>query len=143
VRDLRTLRRAHSGSRLRSVQGRLSIQFGDEDEVGEYVKTESPTRSSGFRRHVKLSGAGATAHRPSTVKHSNPVFHPLAYRSVIADWPIDWRGQWGQRANELEESGLSWRDAEAQAFVEIWHEFRRSHSDDALAPFSTAPAISE
>jgi len=53
-----------------------------------------------------------------------PVFHPLAYRGVVAEWPVEWRERWGRRANALEESGLSWRDAEAQAFVEIWNEMR-------------------
>jgi len=31
VRELRTLKRIRPGSRVRSVQGRLSIEFGDED----------------------------------------------------------------------------------------------------------------
>jgi hypothetical protein len=44
---------------------------------------------------------------------------------VVADWPIEWREQWGRRANDLEETGLSWRDAETQAFVEVWYEQRR------------------
>ena len=51
---------------------------------------------------------------------SPPVFHPLAYRNVVAEWPLEFREQWGRRANALEESGLSWRDAESQAFVEVW-----------------------
>jgi hypothetical protein len=37
---------------------------------------------------------------------------------------VAWRERWGQRANELEEAGLPWRDAETQAFVEVWNAFR-------------------
>jgi hypothetical protein len=57
------------------------------------------------------------------VKSAAPaaVFHPLAYRGVVAEWTVELRERWGRRANELEESGLSWRDAETQAFVEVWH----------------------
>lgn len=53
-----------------------------------------------------------------------PACHPLAYRHVVADWPVEWRERWGRRANELEEAGLPWRDAEAQAFVEVWNALR-------------------
>ncbi len=63
---------------------------------------------------VSITFRQATAHTP-------PVFHPLAYRGVVAGWPVRRREQWGRRANDLEETGLSWRDAEAQAFVEVWN----------------------
>ncbi len=63
-----------------------------------------------------------------------PIFHPLAYRGVVAEWPVEWRERWGRRANALEESGLSWRDAEAQAFVEVWTEIRRQHSVESTTP---------
>ena len=55
------------------------------------------------------------------------MFHPLAYRGVVAEWPVEWRERWGRRANALEENGLSWRDAETQAFVEVWNEVRASN----------------
>ena len=123
MRELRTLRRTRAGLRVRSVQGRLSIEFGDEDEVGgEQAKPEPPARSSGFRRPAKSSSTSGA--RPSSARATAPVFHPLAYRSVVANWPIEWREQWGRRANNLEETWLSWRDAEAKAFVEIWHKIR-------------------
>jgi hypothetical protein len=37
----------------------------------------------------------------------------------LATWPIELRQRWGERANELEDEGLSWRDAERQAFAEV------------------------
>jgi hypothetical protein len=40
------------------------------------------------------------------------------------DWPVQWRERWGRRANDLEMSGLTWRDAEGRAFVEVWNEWR-------------------
>lgn len=63
-----------------------------------------------------------------SVKSAAPaaVFHPLAYRGVVADWPVELRERWGRRANDLEEGGLTWRDAETQAFVEVWN-FARGH----------------
>jgi hypothetical protein len=51
---------------------------------------------------------------------------PLVYRRVLADWPVEWRERWGRRANDLEASGLSWRDAEGRAFAEVWNEYRMS-----------------
>jgi hypothetical protein len=127
VRELRTLRRTRAGLRVRSVQGRLSIEMGDEDEAGgEQAKPEPPARSSGFRRPAKSSNASGD--RATSARTTATVFHPLAYRSVVANWPIDWREQWGRRANDLEETGLSWRDAEAKAFVEIWHKIRATNA---------------
>jgi len=142
VHELRTLKPARFGSRVRSVQGRLSIDFGDEDEAGsELAKREQPARDSGFRRPTKT--AASTPERGATTKSPVPVFHPLAYRSVIADWPIERREQWGRRANALEETGLSWRDAETQAFVEIWHEYRKQVAEsDPSGPLTPPPSTS-
>ena len=39
MRELRTLKRTRSGSRVRSVQGRLSIELGDEDDGGDQLKS--------------------------------------------------------------------------------------------------------
>ncbi len=78
--------------------------------------------------------AGALHHRlPRSPGGLLSVFHPPAYRSVLAGWPVPWRERWGRRANELEETGLSWRDAEAQAFVEVWNTIRQGHSTLPLA----------
>ena len=86
------------------------MQFGDEEEVDHVEPPTVPPAdiADGFRRLATKSSAPP------------PIFHPLAYRGVVAEWPIEWRERWGRRANALEESGLSWRDAEAQAFVEVW-----------------------
>jgi hypothetical protein len=69
-----------------------------------------------------------------------PIFHPLAYRGVVANWPIEWREQWGRRANSLEEGGLSWRDAETQAFVEVWNQLRNDALEHSGGPVPAAPA---
>ena len=136
MRELRTLKRTRPGSRVRSVQGRLSIEVGDEDDTGgDQLKTEPPDRSSGFRRPTKSSAVNQE--RSSGVRTTAPVFHPLAYRSVVAGWPLEWRELWGRRANDLEETGLSWRDAETQAFVVVWHKYRGA---TATCPPSTPSA---
>jgi hypothetical protein len=83
---------------------------------------------------VLKSEAPPSFHVPSTKSDSPPpVFHPLAYRRVVGEWPIDLREKWGRRANELEESGLSWRDAETQAFIEVWSVARAQQAPPAVA----------
>jgi hypothetical protein len=44
---------------------------------------------------------------------------------------VAWRERWGRRANALEESGLTWRDAETQAFVEVWNLRRQEQAADS------------
>jgi len=95
--------------------------FGDEEETGQLVPAPVPPTeiASSFRR------------LPAKTIPPAPVFHPLAYRGVVAEWPVEWRERWGRLANALEEKGLSWRDAEAQAFVEVWSQVRSQHSGDS------------
>jgi hypothetical protein len=83
----------------------------------------------------------AVVAHPQHQAHPGPaqVFHPPAYRAVVAGWPEDWRERWGRRANELEEAGLSWRDAEAQAFVETWKLVRQDQRAGVIAPASPDP----
>ena len=124
VSELRTLKRGREKPHVRCVQGRLSLLMGD-DEAAVAMETESqalsPSETSRCANVFHDRFSAPAADRLSEV-------HPLAYRGVIAGWPVFWREQWGRRANELEETGLSWRDAEAQAFVEVWNSFRQGHS---------------
>ncbi len=128
--ELRTRSRGRDRSHVRTVQGRLSIQFGDEEEAGDIAPAQVPATAA----TAKLRRVPAKAIPPA------PVFHPLAYRGVVAAWTVEWRERWGLRANELEEQGLSWRDAEAQAFVEVWKELREHSAGPAPSEFaSSAP----
>ncbi len=74
------------------------------------------------------AAAPSPTDRPGHVAKSRPPRRspPPAYRAVVAGWPDDWRERWGRRANELEEAGLAWRDAESQAFVEVWATVRKA-----------------
>jgi hypothetical protein len=103
--------------------------YEDENETGD-----SPAESSSEKIATTESSLPQPASPP-------PIFHPLAYRGVVANWPIEWREQWGQRANSLEDGGLAWRDAETQAFVEVWNQLRSltSQQSSELVP----PASSE
>jgi hypothetical protein len=65
----------------------------------------------------------------------------LAYRTVVAGWPVAWRERWGRRANALEETGLSWRDAETQAFIEVWSLLR--HNQESHPPTAGASTGAE
>lgn len=104
-------RRPAGASRRRGEQRRLRLSPPEEPPV---VRRRRPERG--------LATGVAEVPRPVPP----PVFHPLGYRSVVAGWPLDVRERWGRRANEWEDRGLSWRDAETQAFVEVWHDLRRS-----------------
>lgn len=42
----------------------------------------------------------------------------LRWRPKLAKWPDEWRERWGHRANDLEDSGMSWIEAERQAMNE-------------------------
>jgi hypothetical protein len=53
----------------------------------------------------------------------------LPWRSVVARWPIDRRQRWGDRANQLQDAGLDWREAERIAFDEL-KTLSRAGSDD-------------
>ena len=86
--------------------------YEDEDETG----TNPAERSSAPPSEMSTNAEHDLA--------PPPIFHPLAYRGVVANWPIEWRERWGRRANSLEEGGLAWRDAETQAFVEVWNQLR-------------------
>ena len=108
------------------------MQFGDEEVTGDIVPAPVPETAT----------AAKLRRPPVKTKPPAPVFHPLAYRGVVAEWPVEWRERWGRRANALEEKGLSWRDAEAQAFVEVWSEVRAQQSTQP-APATMAPSDAE
>jgi hypothetical protein len=102
------------------------MPFGDEDESGEArpAVAPAPDATSGFRKlAVKPPARGNFA-------------HPPAYRGVVALWPVEWRERWGIRSNALEDEGLSWRDAETQAFVELWNQLRNEPSGHSAATSS-------
>jgi hypothetical protein len=105
--------------------------FGDEEESGEVAPAPVPAPDVANLRRL-----------PVKITPPAPVFHPLAYRGVVAEWPVEWRERWGRRANALEEKGLSWRDAEAQAFIEVWSEVRAQQSKHP-ATSTSAPADAE
>ena len=102
--------------------------FGDEEEPGEVAPLAVPAADD----------APAVRRLPGKVNPPAPVFHPLAYRGVVAEWPVEWRERWGRLANAYEEKGLSWRDAEAQAFVEVWSEMRAQQSTQPTTSTSAA-----
>jgi hypothetical protein len=44
---------------------------------------------------------------------------PAPWRDVLTDWPATWRERWGNMANEIQDEGASWHEAERRAFDEI------------------------
>lgn len=41
------------------------------------------------------------------------------WRARLAEWPLEWRERWGLRANQLEDTGLDWIEAEKLAWNEV------------------------
>jgi hypothetical protein len=105
----------------------------DDDEAVDGGETASDAAADASRVAVVT--------HPQHSSHRGPaqVVHPPAYRSVVAGWADNWRERWGRRANELEESGLSWRDAEAQAFVETWNLVQQGRHAGIVAPATSDP----
>ena len=116
------LQRPTAASRRRAAARRPELPAAElAVEAAAGVVEGPPVR---YRRPKKAAPAKGGAKPDRTPPP--PVFHPLAYRSVVAAWSLDARERWGRRSNELEEGGLSWRDAETQAFVEVWNDLRRA-----------------
>src|SRR5262249_52240606 len=111
--ELQTLRGRRVWPRVRCVQGRL-FALGATEEEGATggVEPASPATTR--------AGKSTRLRPPAAAVRPPPMFQPLAFRHVVAGWPVECRERWGRRANELEAAGLPWRDAETQAFIEVW-----------------------
>lgn len=62
------------------------------------------------------------AHKAELIELLTPKYPPPApmpWREVLAKAPIALRERWGIRTNELEATGLEWREAEERAFQEL------------------------
>lgn len=116
--------RGELARRALEIQGFLAM----DDVVSERESVSSPgavhggpprpgrSRSRQAEIPSKTGGRGE--------RRSGP--RPMPHRMVLASWPDSWRERWGQRANALEDVGLSWRDAESRAFLEIRDQWRSS-----------------
>ena len=105
--------------RVREIQGMLAMQ----GLAAEAEQEESESASTYLMEHTSRSRA--TKSSPGEPRRGRAAdVKPLPYRMVLADWPDEWRERWGRRANDLEDAGLSWRDAEGRAFVEVWSQLR-------------------
>ena len=85
---------------------------------------ESETETEAERTDQTFETVRSVPPIPTRVARARTEPRPLPYRSVLASWPDEWRERWGRRANDLEEAGLSWRDAEGRAFLEVWNQWR-------------------
>ena len=124
--ELGTLVRPSSPSRRRGGQRRLGLTTAEPTTLSPVAVVEEGPPAVRYRRPRKAGPLPRTESAKPDRTPPPPVFHPLAYRSVVAAWSLESRERWGRRANALEDTGLSWRDAETQAFVEVWNDLRRS-----------------
>jgi hypothetical protein len=104
--------------RVREIQGMLAMHGLGSEEMG----TEPTLVTMDWR----TDSGGAAPPTPTRAERASfdVDVKPLPYRSVLAAWPDEWRERWGRRANDLEDAGLSWRDAEGRAFLEVWSDWR-------------------
>ena len=124
--ELETLLRPSSPSRRRTARRRPEGPGVEGPVSSPAPRVEPETPPVRFRRPRGAAPAASPAPAKVDRRPPPPVFHPLAYRSVVAAWSLEHRERWGRRSNELEDAGLSWRDAETQAFVEVWNALRRA-----------------
>ena len=108
-------RKKSEKERAREIQGMLAMH-GLESETEQVQDAEGNSE-------LRKEPSGTEPEPEPRARRATEV-KPLPYRMVLATWPDHWRESWGRRANELEESGLSWRDAEGRAFVETWARLR-------------------
>src|SRR5262249_43467460 len=81
------------------------------------LRTTSPWKP---RWLVELARARETPSPPPAPSPDPSPFSPWPPRPAdLAHWPDAWWERWGLRANELEASGLGWREAERQAYTEL------------------------
>jgi hypothetical protein len=120
MNEVRPRSRKRSETRVREIQGMLAMRGSGSEEFG----TDPTSVTTDWR----TDSGGATPPTPTPTRAERATIDvdvkPLPYRSVLAAWPDDWRERWGRRANDLEAAGLSWRDAEGRAFLEVWNDWR-------------------
>jgi hypothetical protein len=123
VKDLQTLTKARRNRTLSTRQGRLILRFpeGLDERSWDDPSQKSDAKQTAPVRNLR-SRDSSTCSPPVDAKPF--VEHPLEYRKVIANWSDDWRERWGHRANSLEDLGLAWRDAEAQAFIDVLRQIK-------------------
>ena len=92
--ELRAPKRVSSSVRRRGVQGRLSIAVGDDDVASNAARVPTGGRAEGFRRPGKKASPTSSGDPP---RSAATVFHPLAYRGVVAEWSLENRERWGRR----------------------------------------------
>lgn len=96
------------------------------------VAEETGTDPTTATREWRTDSGGTPQPTPTPTRTERATFDgdvkPLPHRHALVAWPDEWRERWGRRANDLEEAGLSWRDAEGRAFLEVWNEWRASAS---------------
>jgi hypothetical protein len=110
--------------------------------MNEIVRTRSPfdearRRTRRIQSMLMLRDPEAAADPAPTAPHAYS--GPPPCRAALVNWPVEWRERWGRLANALEESGLSWQEAEARAFVEVWNQ-RRAETKTAALPLTTTDA---
>ncbi|MHC5542267.1 hypothetical protein ACYOEI_28930 [Singulisphaera rosea] len=81
---------------------------------GSRVVVRGPRSAEGLARKVLSRKAEILAWW-----NDLPPPSPTPWRATIAEWPIPLRERWGRRANQLEDEGHDWREAERLAFEEI------------------------
>jgi hypothetical protein len=108
---------------------------------GDRLVIKGPRRAEPIARELmgrKAKVLALLAGPPQGPPAASP---PMSYpwREVLPDWSIEWRQRWGELANQHQDVGLSWREAEARAFAEVSAE----RESGAVPPPLTMPPPDE
>lgn len=71
---------------------------------------------------------------PPAPPESTPAPAPWRRPPALGVWPLAWRQEWADRAEQFEDAGLDWREAEREAFEDVAGRFDPAALDDLDAP---------
>jgi hypothetical protein len=101
----------------------LSLAVHDGRLVIEGPKSAAPlAQALGLRKSEVIAALTEPAPEPASASPPDPgppCRPPYPWRAELPRWPIPWREAWGRRANELQDRGLRWWEAEQQAQAEV------------------------
>jgi hypothetical protein len=108
---------------------------------GDRLIIQGPRRAGPIARELMGHKAEVLALLAGSHQEPPGASPPLSYpwREVLPDWPAEWRQRWGELANQYQDAGLSWHEAEARAFAEVSAE----RESGAVPPLLTMPPPAE
>jgi hypothetical protein len=108
----------------------LSVK-GDRISVNAPKGQTTPEDIEVLRQHKAGLLAYLAEQSAATSEPTTSAPRPLPWRPIVGGWPLSYRQRWGDRANALQDEGLSWHEAERLAFEELGGQL----DDEPARPF--------